>query len=124
MLILFALGELLLSCRSNMLGYAAKAFSWRCLLHVSDNVVADCCVRRGRGEVAESSLVCPELETLVGGGLVGGTYWGGTLPVLNCSQIIASPSPVVLAGTCGGCWDVSVVPVLSAAIPWRLTMNF
>ena len=46
-LILTVLEELLSSCRSKMVGYATKAFSWRSWLHVSENVVADCCVRGG-----------------------------------------------------------------------------
>ena len=124
MLILTALGELSFSCRSKMAGYAAKAFYWHWLLHVSENVVAYCCVRRGMGEIAESSLVCPVLGPLFGGGLVGGTSWGGTLPVLTCSQRIASSSPVVAAGTCGGCGAVGAVPVLDAAIPCRTSMSF
>ena len=122
-LILTALEELSFSCRSKMAGYAAITFSWRCLLHVYEKVVADCCVRRGRGEIAGLSLVCPVLGTLVGGGLVG-TSWGGTLPVLTCSQRLASSSHVVAAGTCGGCGAVSVVPVLSAARSCRLSMRF
>ena len=124
LLILTALVELLFYCRSKMAGYAAKAFSRRCLLHISDNVVADFCVRRGRGEIIGSSLVCPVFGPLFGGGLVGGTSWGGTLPVLTCSQRIASSSPVVAAGTCGGCGAVGAVPVLDAAIPCRTSMSF
>ena len=58
-LILTALEELLFSCRSNMAGYTAIVFYWRYLLHVSEKVVADCCVRRGRGDISGSSLVCP-----------------------------------------------------------------
>ena len=100
-----------------MAGYSAIAFSQHCLLHVSENVVADCCVMRGRGDIAGSSLVCPVLGPLGDGGLVGGTSCGGTLPVLTCSQSIASSSPVVTAEMCGGCGVVGVVPVLSAAIP-------
>ena len=122
--ILSALGELLFSFGLKMAGYAAKEFSRRCLLHVSDNVVVDCCGRRGGGEVAELSLVSTGLGPLVGGGLVGGTPWGGTLPVLTCSQRIASSSPVVGAGMCGGCGVVGVVPVLAAAIPRRLSIFF
>ena len=79
----------------------------------------------GGGEVAESSLVCPGLVILVGGGLVGGTSWGGMFPALTCSQRIASSSPVVEVGTCGGCGSVFVFfPVLAAAITWRLLMSF
>ena len=107
-----------------MAGYAAKEFSRRCLLHVSDNVVVDCCGRRGGGEVAELSLVYTGLGPLVGGGLVGGTPWGGTLPVLTCSQRIASSSHVVGAGMCGGCGVVGVFSVLAAAILWRLLIVF
>ena len=40
-LILSALEELLSSFRSKMVGYAAKYFSWSCLLQVSVNVEAD-----------------------------------------------------------------------------------
>ena len=123
-LLLTALGELLSSCRSKMAGYAAKAFSRRCLLHVSENVLADCCVRRGGADIAGSSLVYPVLGTLVSGGLVVVTSWGGTLPVLTCSQRIASSSPIVATGTCGGCGAVDVVPVLAASIPCRLLMSF
>ena len=82
-IILSALGDMLSSCRSKMAGYAANEFYWRCLLQVSANVVDDCCGRREGGEVAESSLVCPRLGPLVEGGLVGGTSWGGTWPVLT-----------------------------------------
>ena len=49
LLIISALGELSFSCRLKMVGYAAKAFSWSYLLHIYESVVADCCVRRGRG---------------------------------------------------------------------------
>ena len=122
-LIITALKELSFSCRSKMAGYAAIAFSCRCLLRFSEKVVAGCCVRRGRGEISGSSLVCHVLGPLVGGGLVG-TSWGGTLPVLTCSQRLASSSHVVAAGTCGGCGAVSVVPVLSAARSCRLSMRF
>ena len=50
-LILTSLVELLSSCKSMMAGYAAIAFSRRFLLHVSDNVVADCCIMRGGGGI-------------------------------------------------------------------------
>ena len=124
-IILSALVELSSSCRSKMAGYAANEFSWRCLLQVSANVVDDCCRRREGGEVAESSLVCPRLGPLVEGGLVGGTSWGGTFPVLTLYQRIASSSPVVAEGMCGGCGAVGIfAPVLAAAIPWRLLMSF
>ena len=82
-----------------MAGYAPIAFYWRCLLHVSEKFVADCCVRRGTGDISGSSLICPVLGPLVGGGLVG-TSWGGTLTVLTCPHGIASYSPVVTAGKC------------------------
>ena len=56
---------------------------------------------------------------------MGGTSGGGTLPVSTCSHRIASSSPVVVAGICGGCGSVGVfMPVLDAAIPWRLSMSF
>ena len=123
--ILSALGELLFSFGSKMAGYAAKEFSRRCLLHVSDNVVVDYCGRRGGGEVAELSLVYTGLGPLVGGGLVGGTPWGGTLPVLTCSQRIAFSSHVVGAGMCGGCGVVGVFcNFLAAPITLRLSMSF
>ena len=72
LLIISALGELSFSCRLKMVGYSAKAFSWSYLLHIYESVVADCCVRRGRGGIAGSSLVYPVLGMLVGGDLVGG----------------------------------------------------
>ena len=72
-LILNALEELSSSCRSKMAGYAVKAFSWRFWMHVFENVMADCCVRRGGGEVARLSLVFPELGTFVLEGLACGT---------------------------------------------------
>ena len=56
--------------------------------------------------------------------MVGGTYWGRTFPVLTCYQSINFYSTVVAEGTCGGCGAVGIVPVLAAAIPWRLTMRF
>ena len=121
-LILTALEELLSSCRPKMAGYAAISFSWRWLLHVSEKVLADCCVRRVGG-IDGPSIVCLVLGPLVGGGLVS-TSWGGTLPVLTCSQRIASPYPVVAAGTCAGCGAVIVVSVLAAARPCRLLMSF
>ena len=124
MLIPTALGEISFSCRLKMTGYAAKAFSRRCLLQVSENFLADCCVRRGGGEISGLSLVYPMLRPLVGGGLLCVTSWVRTFPVLNCSHRIASSSPVVAAGTGGGCGLVGVVPVLAAAIPWRLSMSF
>ena len=40
-IIISALEELPSSCRSKMTGYDAKEFSWRFLLQVSANVVAD-----------------------------------------------------------------------------------
>ena len=123
-LILTTFGEISFSFRSKMAGYAVKAFSWRCLLNVSDNVVAYCCVRRGWGEIAGSSLFCTVLGPLVVGGLVGGTSWGTTLLVLTFSQRIDPPSPVVSAGTVEGCGSVGVTPVLAAAIPWRLSLSF
>ena len=60
-LILSALQDLLYSCRSKIAGYAAKEFSWCCLLQVSANAEANFCGRRGGGEFAESSHVCPGL---------------------------------------------------------------
>ena len=108
-----------------MAGYAAKDFSRSCLLKVSANIVEEFCRTRGGGEVAESSLVCTGLGTFFGEGLVGGTFWGGMLPVPTLSQRIAYFSPVVATGMCGVCGAVGVfVPVLAAAIPWRLLMIF
>ena len=78
----------------------------------------------GGGGVVGSYLFCPELGPFVLEGLAGGTYWGGTLPVLTCSQRISSSSSVIMAGTCGGCGAVGVVPVLAAAIPCRISMSF
>ena len=123
-LILTTLVELSFSCRSKIAGYTDKAFSWRCLLHVSENVVADCCVRRVGREIVGSYLVCPVLGPLVGGCLVGGTSWDRKFPVLTCSQRIYSSSPVVAAGACGVCGAVGVVPVMSATLPCRLSMSF
>ena len=61
----------------------------------------------------------------VGGGLVGGTSSGGVFPVLTCYQRIDSYSPIVASGMYGGCEEVGVfIPVLAAAIPWRLSMIF
>ena len=97
-----------------MAGYSAIAFPWRCLLHVSEKVLVDCCVWRGRGGISGSSLFCPVLGLLVGRGLVG-TSWGGTLPVLTCYKRFASSSPLVAARTCGVCGVVGVVPVLADA---------
>ena len=57
-------------------------------------------------------------------GIAGGTSWGETFPVLTFSQRITSSSPVVTAGTCGGCGAVGVVLVLDAAIPYRISMIF
>ena len=49
----------------------------------------------------------------------------GTWPVLTCSYRIASYSPAVTVGMCGGCGSVGVfVPVLAATRPWRLSMIF
>ena len=56
-LILSALEELLSSCRSKMAGYAAKEFSWCCLLQVSANFEADFSWRRGGRELSELPIV-------------------------------------------------------------------
>ena len=56
---------------------------------------------------------------------MGGTSGGGTLPVPTFSHMIASSYHVVAAGMCGGCGAVGVfVPVMAAAIPWRISMSF
>ena len=57
MLILSTLEELLSSCRSKMAGYAAKEFSWCCLLQVSANIEADFSWRRGGRELSELPIV-------------------------------------------------------------------
>ena len=125
LLILSALEELVSSCSSNMAGYAAKYFSWRCLLQVYANVEDNFCGRRGGGNFAEASLVCPRLGSSVGGGLVGGTSWRGTLPVLTFSQCIASSSSVVTSGMCGGYGAIDVlVPFLTSTIPRRLSLLY
>ena len=48
-LILTALEDMSSSCRSKMSEYAIIAFSLHCFLHISEKVVADCCVRRWGG---------------------------------------------------------------------------
>ena len=78
-LILYALEDLSSSCRPNMAGYAAKEFSWRCLLQVYANVVADFCVRRG----GKRLLGCP-LSVLDWGCWLVEVWWVVPLEVGRC----------------------------------------
>ena len=49
-------------CRSKIVGYAARESVLCCLLHVSANVEANFCGRRGGEGFARSSLVCNWVE--------------------------------------------------------------
>ena len=68
MLIPTALGEISFSCRLKMTGYAAKAFSRRCLLQVSENVLADCCVRGATAWVDCGGGWCVSCHNVAGEG--------------------------------------------------------
>ena len=112
----------LLSCRSNMAGYAAKEFVLCCLLHTSANVEAG---DGGRGSLGV--LATAKFRSLMvswgGGGLVWGASVIGTCPVPTCSHLIVSSYFGAEAGM-GGCCVGVVSSCLDAARPCRILMSF
>ena len=111
-----------LSCRSNMAGYAAKESVLCCFLYNSANVET-----RDGGQGSLGRFAPANVRSLMGlwggGGLVWGASVTGTFHIPTCSHLIASSSAV--ADACmGGCCVGVVSSCLDAARTCRISMSF